>query len=178
MDLNEIIIFLFLIIILLTASVNDIRFHKIPNWLTYPAVVSAIVYHTAVNGLAGFFFSIKGIGVGIAVMIIPYLMGGLGAGDAKLMGSVGGVLGPKNVFIAFLLSAIIGGLYAFTVLALHGCLKETISRYWIMVKTFFITKKFIYMPPSEAVEKLRLCYGLAISAGTLIFYCIWHFRNI
>lgn len=172
---NEIIIFSFLVIILLTASVNDIRFHKIPNWLTYPSVITAIVYHTAVNGLAGFFFSIEGIGVGFGVLIIPYLMGGIGAGDAKLMGSVGGFLGPESVFIAFLFSAIIGGLYAFAVLALQGYLKETVSRYGTMIKTLFLSKKLIYVPPSKAVEKIRLCYGLAISAGTLVFYCVWHF---
>jgi prepilin peptidase CpaA len=36
----------------------------------------------------------------------------MGAGDAKLMGVVGGVLGAKGVFYAFLFSAIVGGIYA------------------------------------------------------------------
>ena len=83
MTLNEVTILLFLIIILLTAVVSDFGFYKIPNSLTYTAMIVAIVYHTYMKGLAGFLFSIEGIGVGIAIMIIPYLMGGMGAGKAQ-----------------------------------------------------------------------------------------------
>jgi hypothetical protein len=28
------------------ATVNDIRFHKIPNWLTYPSILIGIIYNT------------------------------------------------------------------------------------------------------------------------------------
>ena len=47
-------------------------------------------------------------------------MGGMGAGDIKLMGAIGGVLGPQKVFVAFLCSAIIGGFYALVLLGLEA----------------------------------------------------------
>ena len=168
MTLNEVTILLFLIIILLTAVVSDFGFYKIPNSLTYTAMIVAIVYHTYMKGLAGFLFSIEGIGVGIAIMIIPYLMGGMGAGDAKLMGAVGGLLGPKDAFMAFLYSAIIGGIYALVLLIIHRYLKETAKRYWAILKTFIFTKEFIYIPSPKKEKKPKLCYGVAIALGTLI----------
>ena len=101
MSLIEMILFLFLTIVLLIAVISDIRLHKIPNWLTYPAMMGAIIYHTSTRGIGGFLYSVEGVGAGFAVLIIFYLMGGMGAGDVKLMGAVGGLLGPKGVLDGF-----------------------------------------------------------------------------
>ncbi|MBS1112479.1 MAG: flp pilus assembly protein protease [Nitrospirae bacterium] len=159
---------LILMLILVIAAISDIRFQKIPNWLTFPTMIGAIIYNTSSMGVSGFLFSSGGIFVGIAVMSLPYLMGGMGAGDAKLMGAVGGLLGPKGIFIAFLLTALIGGIYAMIVLTLYGSLRETLRRYWLLLKTFFLARKLIYIPPSEHEKKPRLRYGVAIALGTII----------
>ncbi len=169
MSLNEISLFLILATALLIAAIDDLRFRRIPNWLTYSTIMIAVIYHSIRNGFEGFLFSAEGIGVGIAVLIIPYLMEGMGAGDAKLMGAVGALLGPKGAFIAFLFTAIVGGIYALALLALHGSLKETGKRYGTMLRTFLFTKQFMYMPsPADKKKQVRLCYGLAIALGTLI----------
>jgi len=159
---------LFLGFLLLTAAVIDIRSNRIPNWLTFSVAVLAVLYHTGMKGLEGFLFSIEGVGVGIAVLIIPYLIGGVGAGDAKLMGAVGGLLGPEGVFMAFLFTALIGGIYALVVLTLNGILKETAKRYGTILKTFIFTQKFIYVSPSEKEKGPKLCYGIAIALGTTL----------
>jgi prepilin peptidase CpaA len=159
---------LFLGILLLTAAVIDIRSHRIPNWLTFSVAVLAVLYHTGTKGFEGFLFSIEGVGVGIAVLIIPYLIGGVGAGDAKLMGAVGGLLGPEGVFMAFLFTALIGGIYALVLLAFNGILKETAKRYGAILKTFIFTQKFIYVSPSEKEKRPKLCYGIAIALGTTL----------
>ncbi len=167
MDHRGILIPYFLIAILLAAAASDIRFHKIPNWLTYPAMLAGILYHSMVNGLDGLFLSITGAGVGIAVLLVLYLMGGMGAGDVKLMGAIGGLLGPKGVFAAFIFTALTGGIYTLFFLAFHGYLKETFQRYWMILKTFVFTKRLIYFPPSEKEKEVRLPYGIAIALGTL-----------
>lgn len=159
---------LILMIVLIIAVVSDIRYQKIPNWLTFPAMLAAVVINSSSMGLQGLLFSFGGILVGIAAMIIPYLMGGMGAGDAKLMGAVGGMLGPKGVFIAFLLTALIGGIYALGILAYYGGVRETLLRYWRMLKMFFLTGKVNYVPPASRDAKPRLRYGVAIALGTMI----------
>ena len=157
-----------LLITLSIAVVLDIRYQKIPNWLTFSAMLAAVVLNTSSMGLQGFLFSFGGVLVGIAVMIIPYLMGGMGAGDAKLMGAVGGMLGPKGVFIAFLLTALIGGIYALGILAYFGGFRETFRRYWQMLKMFFLTGKVNYISPSANETRPRLRYGIAIALGTIM----------
>jgi len=160
--------YVILIFILIIAVVTDIISQRIPNWLTFPAMLAAVLQNTVSTGFSGFLFSAGGICVGVVVMILPYLMGGMGAGDAKLMGAVGGLLGPKGVFIAFLLTALIGGVYALVVLAFYGSIRETYLRYWLIFKTFFLTRKIIYVPPSEQERKPRLRYGVAIALGTIM----------
>ena len=168
MNVNEIFLFLFLTIILVIAAINDIRLRRIPNWLTYPAMIVAVVYHTGMKGLGGLLFSMEGLGVGIAIMLVIYLVGGTGAGDVKLMGAIGAFLGPKSVLSAFLFTSIVGGVYAIVLLVLNGYLRKTIKRYWLIIKSFFLTKNFLYIPPSEKEKKQVLRYGIAISLGTFI----------
>jgi prepilin peptidase CpaA len=104
----------------------------------------------------------------MAVFIVFYLAGGMGAGDVKLMGAVGGFLGPKGVLIAFLCTAVVGGVYALSMLAFHGYLIKTIRRYGSVLKTFLLTKEILYIQGSNEEKGLRLCYGVAIAAGTWI----------
>jgi prepilin peptidase CpaA len=158
---------LFLFSVLITAVIYDLRFQKIPNWLTFSSFILALSYHTISYGILGIIFSVKGCMLGILLLIIPYLMGGMGAGDAKLMGAVGALLGPKGIFVAFLLTALIGGFYAFAVLAYHGDLRSTFSRYWFSIKTFILTRKLIHLPLPEQGKTPRLKYGVAIALGTM-----------
>ncbi|MBW2174112.1 MAG: prepilin peptidase [Deltaproteobacteria bacterium] len=164
----------FLIILLasslLIAAVQDLRFQKIPNLVTYPTMGIALVYHLVTNRLDGLLFSAGGLGVGIAIFILPYLMGGMGAGDAKLMGAVGTILGPKGVFIAFLFTAVIGGVYALILLLIsRRSLKGFISRHATTLKTFVMTHQFIPIPAAKDEKKPKLCYGIAIALGTLLY---------
>lgn len=165
---NIIIPYLLLIAVLIIAAIYDLLFHKIPNWLTYPTIFIGILYYISIKGIEGFLFSIGGVGVGIATLIIPYLLGGTGAGDVKLLGAVGGLLGPKGVFVAFILTSIVGGIYALILLISHGYFKDTIKRYGAMLKALVFTKRFIYIPSSHKKEKPKLCYGVAIALGTII----------
>lgn len=159
-------VFLLLTFVLLIAAIYDIRFRKIPNWLTFSTMGWATVYHVMTSGFEGFLFSIGGLCVGIATLIVFYLIGGMGAGDVKLMGAIGGVLGPKGVITAFLFTGLIGGIYALFLLFMQGCLKEALYRYWTVLKTFFLTGQIIYVPPSEKEKRPRLQYGIAIALGT------------
>ena len=153
---------------LIIAVYTDIKDKKLPNYLTFPAMFMGLICHFINDGLSGLFFSIAGLVLGIALLFLPYIIGGMGAGDAKLMGAVGAFLGPKGVFIAFLATSIVGGIYAIGLLAFHGYLKEALKRYWAILKTFIFTNKFIYIPPSKREQKPKLCYGVAIAIGTII----------
>jgi prepilin peptidase CpaA len=160
---------IFLSGILIAAVANDLRFQKIPNLLTYPAMAIALGYHFVMNGLDGLIFSAAGLALGIAVLILPYLMGGMGAGDAKLMGAVGTILGAKGVFVAFLFTAIAGGIYALILLFFNRrYFKGFFARQTTTLKTFIFTRQFIPIPGDQKKKKPKLCYGAAIAVGTLM----------
>jgi prepilin peptidase CpaA len=166
----DIFLVILLTIILVVAAVYDLRFQKIPNLLTYPTMGIAVVYHFVTNGLDGLLFSAGGLAIGVALLILPYLMGGMGAGDAKLMGAVGTILGPKGVFMAALFTAVVGGVYALILLLIsRQFLKGLISRHATTLKTFVMTRQFIPIPAAKDEKKPKLCYGIAIALGTLLY---------
>lgn len=159
-----------LVFILLVAALIDLRTYKIPNLITLPAAVGALTYYTGVYGVSGLAFSLAGLGAGLALLIIPYLMGGMGGGDVKLMGVVGAFLGAKSVFAAFLFSAIVGGLYAFNTLALHHkSMGAFIKVQHTMLCEFLITRKIRPGAMTLCAAPPRLKYGLAIAFGTGLF---------
>lgn len=168
LSLIEILPITFLTVILTIAAISDLRSHKIPNWLTFSTIIAGIIYHTYIKGYQGFLFSVQGVFLGFAFLMVFYLMGGTGAGDVKLMGAVGGLLGPKGVFIAFIFTALLGGIYAIVLLLLHGGLKDKVKRYGMMLKTFIFTNRLIYLPPENKEKKPVLCYGVVIALGTLL----------
>ena len=156
--------------VLLMAAIYDHRSHRIPNLLTYPTMVIGLAYHCLTSGLDGFLFSAGGLALGIGIFVFPYLIGAMGAGDTKLMGAVGSVLGPKGVFIAFLFSAVVGGIYALILLIIkHEYGKEFIGKCGTILKAFIYTRQFVSLPASKKEEGPKLPYGIAIALGTLFY---------
>ena len=153
--------------VLLIAAIIDIRIQKIPNLLTFPAAALALIYHCFTNGISGFLFSIGGLATGIALLLIPYLLGGMGAGDAKLMGVVGGTIGAKGVFFAFLFTALAGGVYALALIVYYRRhFRGFFEKQFGTLLTLILTRKYIPETAMTNETKPRLCYGLAIAFGT------------
>ena len=162
---------LFLCLALLIAAINDLKYQKIPNLLNFSLAGTAIVFHTISSGLEGLLFSGGGLLLGIALFLPFYAFGGMGAGDAKLMGAVGAVVGAKGVFISALLTAIYGGIYALLLLLIYRQYGQSIfSRAWAVLKTFILTRQYVPMStPNPIKKKPRLCYGIAIALGTVTY---------
>jgi len=154
---------------LVTASISDIRSFRIPNWLNYSALAIGLSYFTLVKGYEGFFFSLGGVAAGFALLIGPYLFGGTGAGDVKLLGAIGSYLGGQGVFLVFLLSCVFGGAFALFLLASKGLLIGTFRRYGAILKGFFITRQLVYIPPNKNERQIKVRFGLAISLGTGLY---------
>ena len=166
---------IFLTTILLISASIDFSRQKIPNLITFPSMVIAISYHGITGGIDGLVFSLAGIAIGISIFIVPYLMGGMGAGDAKLVGAVGGMIGVKGIINAVICTAIVGGVYALLLILVyrthfHGYFKKQMTTLW----TFILTRKYIPDPIQIGQNRPRLCYGLAIALGTGLYMFLNH----
>lgn len=157
----------FLIVLLLAASATDLRAQRIPNYLTFPAIAAALCYHGLTQGADGLLFSLSGLGLGLALMLLPFFLGVMGAGDVKLLAAVGAWLGAGSVFTTFLFTSLFGGLYALVVLFFHrDVLLRTLRTFWNTVMVYLATRRFSWANPEPDRRLPRLCYGLAITAGT------------
>ena len=162
----------YLLIILILCAITDCYIHKIPNLLTYPTIIFALLYNLTYHGITGLMISISGLLVGMTLLGILYIFGAMGAGDVKLMGAVGAVLGTKSVLNAFLFTGIIGGIYALIVLIFRFKTSRILfNRIIITIKTLLFTGNFIMIPAAEDEKTPKLCYGIAIALGALI--TIW-----
>jgi prepilin peptidase CpaA len=94
------------------ASFDDLRRRAIANWITVAGLTAGLVYHTADRGLRGLGWSASGAAIGFGAFLIFYCLGGMGAGDLKLSGAFGALLGPSGILLAALLAALIGALMA------------------------------------------------------------------
>ncbi|NJB67253.1 prepilin peptidase CpaA [Desulfobaculum xiamenense] len=155
--------------VLLVAAFTDLRNQRIPNALTFPAMIAALAYHGATQGLDGLLFSLGGLALGFGVMLVPYLFGVMGAGDVKLMAAAGAFLGAGATVSAFLATSIIGGIYAVGVLlANRKAFAQVMRSIWSAFMLYLATRRFEYAPPPESARLPKLCYGVAIALGTIL----------
>lgn len=114
----------------LVGAVTDIWKFRVYNVLTIPLIVTGLIYHCAVDGFSGLATSAAGLALGFGILIVPHLLGLMGAGDVKLLAGVGAWLGAPLTLYVFAVSSIVVGAYALVLIARRGKLHET----WLNLK--------------------------------------------
>lgn len=158
---------LLLLGVLIIATITDIRSNRIPNWLTLPAIIIGLCINFISAGTGGLLFGIEGLLLGMGLFIVLYMLGGMGAGDVKLMGAVGTMLGPQMVLWAALYTALAGGIYAIAVIVFHPRTRAIRTALLETVKGFIYSRSLKYNRPVNEEKPPKLCYGVAIAMGTV-----------
>lgn len=164
-----------LIIVLTICLFTDLRYKKIYNVILVPTALLALGYHLYSGGSAELWWSIKGLLLGMALLFIPFVLGGMGAGDVKLLGVIGAIAGPSFVWVVFLATAMVGGIISLVIL-----IRE--RRLLIGLKTVYYTFLSLLglMPRVNMLGTLATAarhggafpYGTAITAGTAVAYLV------
>src|SRR5438874_12249727 len=122
------------------AAVIDGYKLKVPNWITFPMIVSGWILSTISFGWAGLGWSLLGTVVGLALLLPAYAVGGMGAGDVKLLAGVGAWVWGTTTLYAFALSAVIGGVIAVLMVVSRRKWNTHHSQFW-MICTEILTVK-------------------------------------
>ncbi|MCV6612167.1 MAG: prepilin peptidase [Amphritea sp.] len=164
-----------LLFLLLFAVGKDLAQNRIPNLLSLGILLLGCSIQILSEGFTGILTSLTGLLTGLALLLPLYLLGGMGAGDVKLMAALGTLLGPFNTLIAVAFTLILGAGLALLYVALHLLFQFDLNKLKTYLKNLKLTLQlFIYsrrlVPEhndSDSIGKLRFPYALAISAGVV-----------
>ena len=145
-------------------SVIDLRSRRIPNWLTASTAALGLGLGAAhVDGLT-LGSALAGGAIGLGLMLPGYLIAKTGAGDVKLMAAVGTMLGPKPAVLAFLYTAMVGGVFAVVVAVRRRRLRASLDSAAVLVCTGGRNVAEIENPSVDN----RFAYAPAIAIGALV----------
>ena len=154
------------------AAAFDLWERRIPNWLVFLALGVGFLLN-AWQGTEQFISSLWGFGLVIIIFLLPFALGLMGAGDVKLLGAIGALLGAAWVPRVLFYSALAGGLLAALSLATKDIRWSFIKETWMDLK-LFVTSGGTAVPASvgerDAQGAPTIPYGVAIGVGTLIAF--------
>ena len=149
------------LIVALTAvgSVWDVRTGRVPNTLTYAAVLAGLVLNAVLPAPAGIGLGPAALGILVAAgpLFLVYLAGGLGGGDVKLMAAVGAFLGPRDSTYALLYACLAGAVLSIATILW----KEGLGGAWLRIPALFRRRR-----ASDAdLPRLRFPFAVAVLVG-------------
>jgi prepilin peptidase CpaA len=159
----------------LSAALLDWRSRRIPNWLTVPGLLLGVAVHAMLSGWRGALFALEGAGLALVILLPLVMLRGLGAGDWKLMGAVGALLGPVMFLFVLFGSVFASGLMAIVQVMRTGRVLQTLENLWILMKGFFSFG--LRANPHISLDNpklMKLPFGIAVAAATLICFCAAH----
>ncbi|MFL1455965.1 prepilin peptidase [Marinobacter sp. GN3S48] len=157
-----------LIVGLSLAVLIDATKRRIPNWLTVGIACAGLILQTWSGHGSGLGTGIIGIAVGLLCFLPLHIFGAMGGGDVKLLAGVGAFLGPVNVFLAALITMMVGGVIGLAYITAKGGLLMMIRRYHSMLM-LMVAGQLQYIPPAPGeAAGLRFPYALAIACGTVL----------
>jgi prepilin peptidase CpaA len=151
------------------ACVWDLRTSRIPNALTFGAAGAALLYGLLTAGLGGLGAAAGGWLVGCALFIPFFFLGGMGAGDVKLLAALGAWLGPHTAVWVALYAGVAGGPLAIVAALVKGKLRESLTNLWCLLM-FWRVGGIRPMPglTLRTAQSPRLPYALPIAAGAAV----------
>lgn len=135
-------------IFLFIAVGNDVRSYRIPNLLTLPALAAALVVSPWCGATSGPFEAMLGAATGFALLLLPYAVGGMGAGDVKALMALGAWLGPETTLGATAWALLGAGAFGVTLLALRGELADFFRRWGRIALATSTLRRLVYEPPA------------------------------
>lgn len=160
-------------IVLVVAAIIDGKILKVPNWLTFPFILCGWFHGALYGGWAGFGYSLLGTFVGMMLLLVLRAVGGMGAGDVKLLAGVGAWLGAATTWWAFLATAVVGGVMAAVMILTsgqwqkHWAMAHQILHEWVTIRD---PEKLASIARERKPTMRLLPYGIPMAIGSIIYF--------
>jgi prepilin peptidase CpaA len=167
-----------LIAAVLTAAVTDIRWRRIPNWLTASVVLIGFVVNPLVHrphSSDGLWLATAGFVLAFGLNLAMYALHMTGAGDVKLMAAIGALVGCSDFLGIFFLNAAIGGIIGLALVVRGRRLRTTLWNVTYMAgelmrwRAPYLSREALDVRSPRAVTLPR---AVPICLGTLVFLMI------
>ena len=162
------------VLLSLLAAYMDLRWRRIPNWLTVPGFLLGLVLNAAISGWGGLKTSLLGAGLGLLVLFPFVILRSLGAGDWKLAGAIGSFVGPGRLLDLLLASIFVAGAMAVALIIYKGRVRETIRN----MKHLLRSLATFHMPGPEVSldnpHSLKVPYGVALALTVVLYGVATH----
>ena len=159
--------------VLIEAAIIDGLKLKVPNWLTYHLAAGGLAFAAYTGGTPGLLWALGGLALGLALLMPLHMIGGMGAGDVKLLAGVGAWMGPAIVLGSFVVSALVGGVLAVGMVVRAG----EVVKHWAMFQTIGSEILAVRSPgrlaETAAARKptmMLLPYGIPIAIGSIAYF--------
>ncbi|MDA8235371.1 MAG: A24 family peptidase [Clostridia bacterium] len=152
----------------LTALYTDITKRKIYNATSVTGMAAGLGLNLYERGWEGLVMSGTGLFLGLLLFILPFILGGMGAGDVKLLAAIGAIKGPQFVWQVALGSILAGGLIAVVILIKQKRFLSSLKNIGMSIYTLVLAKDGHSLKKLDQAEyNEAFPYGVAIAAGTL-----------
>jgi prepilin peptidase CpaA len=148
----------------LAVAAIDLRTRRVPNAATGGIAALGLLLAAAHLSRVSIAGALAGCVLGFLLMLPGHLIGGTGAGDVKLFAAVGTLLGPSGVLLAFVYTAIAGGVLAAAVAFKRRLLTDSVARVATLVGTAGSNVRTI---EADSINN-RFAYAPAIAVGALL----------
>ena len=143
-------------------ATTDYRTRRIPNWLTMPAAIAGLVFSAVSPHGIGLLPALAGFGVGMSLLLLPWILGGGGMGDVKMLAALGAWLGPIWILVAFGLGSILAAFGMVAVMTM-----STLATGFSSTRKRYVTAATAKTSPADALQARRvLPFALPMALAT------------
>jgi prepilin peptidase CpaA len=148
---------------------GDLKTRRIPNYLTLATALGGLTCSFMGHGLQGLADGFCGMALGFCLLILPYLWGGMGAGDVKALAALGTWLGFWGTMFLFCYMAFAGGIMALAVLWWNRQLWTKLRQGWMILLNWILCRSYGKLSAPVIQTKIPgIPYGVAIAMGMAV----------
>jgi prepilin peptidase CpaA len=130
-----------ILILCILATIDDVKNYKVRNGYTITFAIAGVVVNLCYYNFEGLKSAIFGWLIPVSCLFPLYVLQMLGAGDIKLIGAIGAIMGYSFAFNVIAYSFFAGALIALTIITVTKNAKVRIKYFLTYLKNSFLTMR-------------------------------------